>query len=307
VAQLEIAYFIITFLIGIVSLGFSIFFYFNRKDEVIKSYIYFYSTFTAIVVFNFVSSYLRANIIDYKSTAYYILLYLENPFFFSVMIFALPYFFHLFLSVNNPMKRNIVFAGIAIITFAVHNGLMFLEKQVGSISSLAMFKNIVFILVLIYVWYQTLTAKKLDKTKTQFVRKLSVAFFLVVVVIVNDTFLLDITAVKFFPALYSILGIVFTRYFYRMNFNHSGMEIKNTTIDQEEFSEKYDISKREMEVINLLVEGKSYRQISEELFISLNTVKTHIRNIYPKINVSSRHEIVNLISNNSKIKEDGND
>ncbi|MCG6879338.1 MAG: LuxR C-terminal-related transcriptional regulator [Deltaproteobacteria bacterium] len=48
------------------------------------------------------------------------------------------------------------------------------------------------------------------------------------------------------------------------------------------------LSKRELEVLSLIKAGRSNQEIAEELFISLSTVKTHIRNIYEKISVHSR-------------------
>jgi LuxR family maltose regulon positive regulatory protein len=48
------------------------------------------------------------------------------------------------------------------------------------------------------------------------------------------------------------------------------------------------ISKRELEVLYLIAAGLSNREIAEKLFISLNTVKTHTKNINSKLNVSSR-------------------
>ncbi len=52
------------------------------------------------------------------------------------------------------------------------------------------------------------------------------------------------------------------------------------------------ISKRELEVLRLLASGLSNKKIMEELFLSLSTVKTHIRNIYSKLNVHSRTEVI---------------
>ncbi len=52
------------------------------------------------------------------------------------------------------------------------------------------------------------------------------------------------------------------------------------------------LSKRENDVLHLLVEGCSNREICEKLFISSNTTKTHIRNIYAKLGVSSRPEAI---------------
>ena len=53
-----------------------------------------------------------------------------------------------------------------------------------------------------------------------------------------------------------------------------------------------DLSRREREVISLVLEGKSYRAISESLFISVGTVKKTAYNAYRKIGVGSRWELV---------------
>jgi DNA-binding NarL/FixJ family response regulator len=48
------------------------------------------------------------------------------------------------------------------------------------------------------------------------------------------------------------------------------------------------LSDRELEVLTGLAEGKAYKQIADELFISRHTVRYHIRNIYEKLNVNTQ-------------------
>jgi LuxR family transcriptional regulator, maltose regulon positive regulatory protein len=50
------------------------------------------------------------------------------------------------------------------------------------------------------------------------------------------------------------------------------------------------LSESELRVLRLLVEGRSLREVSKELFLSHNTVKTHRRTIYRKLGVSTRKE-----------------
>jgi D-xylose transport system ATP-binding protein len=69
--------------------------------------------------------------------------------------------------------------------------------------------------------------------------------------------------------------------------------IKNGFIDH--FCNSFDISKREKEVLKLLINGNSSREICLKLFISINTIKTHISNIYQKTGVNNRVELANLI------------
>ena len=53
-----------------------------------------------------------------------------------------------------------------------------------------------------------------------------------------------------------------------------------------------DLSPREREVLESLAAGRAYKQISEQMGISINTVRTYIRRIYEKLHVQSRTEAV---------------
>ena len=52
------------------------------------------------------------------------------------------------------------------------------------------------------------------------------------------------------------------------------------------------LSDRELEVLHLIADGLSRQEISEELVLSLNTVKTHVRNIYGKLGVNNQMQAV---------------
>jgi DNA-binding CsgD family transcriptional regulator len=64
-----------------------------------------------------------------------------------------------------------------------------------------------------------------------------------------------------------------------------------TEINQKEI-EKLGLSKRELEVLNLMASGLSNEEIAEKLFVSLNTVKTHSSNIFLKLDVKRRTQAV---------------
>ncbi len=68
---------------------------------------------------------------------------------------------------------------------------------------------------------------------------------------------------------------------------------KNMFIDN--FCEKFNISKREKDILILLLNGKNNREICSKLCISINTIKTHISKIYEKTNVKNRVELLKLI------------
>lgn len=54
----------------------------------------------------------------------------------------------------------------------------------------------------------------------------------------------------------------------------------------------HDLSKRELEVLAGLVHGMTNQQIADHLFVSPNTIKTHVSNIYRKLDVERRAQAV---------------
>jgi NarL family two-component system response regulator LiaR len=61
--------------------------------------------------------------------------------------------------------------------------------------------------------------------------------------------------------------------------------------NESEFN-KLEISKRELEVLQLMSKGLSNQEIAEQLFVSLNTVKTHSSNLFGKLDVKRRTQAV---------------
>jgi DNA-binding NarL/FixJ family response regulator len=65
-------------------------------------------------------------------------------------------------------------------------------------------------------------------------------------------------------------------------------------VAKNEERENYDLSKRETELLQLLVNGFSYKMIGFEMNISIDTVRSHIKKIYDKLHVHSATEAVSL-------------
>lgn len=57
----------------------------------------------------------------------------------------------------------------------------------------------------------------------------------------------------------------------------------------------YDLTRREEEVLALLLQGCTRSEIARELFVSGNTVKTHVRNLYRKTGVTGKDELVQAL------------
>jgi DNA-binding NarL/FixJ family response regulator len=69
-------------------------------------------------------------------------------------------------------------------------------------------------------------------------------------------------------------------------------KIARLVIDNFHVNPKSPLTKRETEILQLISEGKTYTQISEQLFISKETSKTHIKNIYAKLQVNCKSEAI---------------
>lgn len=55
------------------------------------------------------------------------------------------------------------------------------------------------------------------------------------------------------------------------------------------------LSKREMDVLKLIFEGRTNTQMAAELFISVNTIKSHLLNLYQKLGATSRTEAITRV------------
>ncbi|UXX77776.1 response regulator transcription factor [Reichenbachiella carrageenanivorans] len=82
-----------------------------------------------------------------------------------------------------------------------------------------------------------------------------------------------------------------SQYYDRLkNFNSSEEEVK-----------QYKLSKRELDVIKLVAEGKTSQQIADELFISELTVQTHRRNMMRKLDLKNSMQVVQFVQDNELI------
>lgn len=78
-----------------------------------------------------------------------------------------------------------------------------------------------------------------------------------------------------------------------MSSNIARKIVESFQADLKENSEIKKLTEREKEILALLSEGFRYKEIAYKLFLSTETVRTHIRNIYVKLQVNSRTDALN--------------
>lgn len=92
-------------------------------------------------------------------------------------------------------------------------------------------------------------------------------------------------------SLLMVLGLLLLLYQVRMTFFalKEAYEIKMSC-----FFAKQKLTKREREIVLLLLRGENKKSIEKKLYISQNTVRNHIYNIYQKLGVKNRLQLFNL-------------
>ena len=83
-------------------------------------------------------------------------------------------------------------------------------------------------------------------------------------------------------------------YNFREQQKESTVELTLETINQQVHT---PLTKREFEILKLIYAGKTNKELSDELFVSLNTIKTHISNLYLKLDATSRATAITRVRN----------
>lgn len=112
--------------------------------------------------------------------------------------------------------------------------------------------------------------------------------FFVVIFISECIFDLNFNPLPFF---YGLWSIAFIYYFWKNIFTISINQFSSSQL-----ANQFHITEREKEIIDLIILGKSNKAIGEVLFISEKTVKNHVYNIYKKLGINSRFELMVLFN-----------
>lgn len=297
--HLDVLYFFIAFSIGMASLAIAIVSYMKTHVRFMRDYVCFYLAFTLLVTTSAVYSYFEANLPDLAPAVFLALDYLD-VLAVHLLIFVFPAFAHGFLGVSHRKLRNIIFGIIAIVVYVMLHffGLLTYYVQASRAFEHAVeFPDIVLVGVVAYAfgisWHAFRTSA--PSPEKNFARTFWMLCGMALVVVVCDI-VLYVESVTLFPILYGSFGLVFARHFIVHNLRPpyipSDDMAKESFAVSESILEPFHFSPREKDVLPLLLQGYTNSQIAEELYISLNTVKTHIRNIYQKVGVKRRYELL---------------
>ena len=311
--HLNVFYLFVTTLIGIVSLGIATAEYLKTRETLLRSYVYFHAALTLLVVSKLLLSYVSLNLPGLHRGIVGFLEYLNVVVAQYALMVTFPLFIHAFFNVPQAKKRNVVFIGLAVIVCIVEHVLDFLVQADSKELLPNDIDNLVLILVFFYGFVTGISEYKyLREPETVRLAKRSLIVFGIFFMpaIIVDTLLYDSFPVPLYPIVYCV-SVSFATYYlvqYSLARSQEGTPSLLAETDAERVSERgaeslltealyrqYNISPRKQDVLPLLLQGSSNKQLAEALFISLSTVKAHLRNIYAKFDVTNRYELIALL------------
>lgn len=330
--HLYLFYLFVTLLTGIISLGIVTFIYVKIKETAVEYYLGFYLAFTLVIVPNALLTYIEINMPPSNSGIGYALKYFFSEIAVFALMFSIPVFAHYLCTTPHARKKNTIFGGLAIVMAIAHQVLEYLDEPIEDYGDPII--DIVFMAVMVYPLFVGLSTfgKVQDPIKKRLLKKFLILSGSFLPGLFIDTVLSEFfpISIQIFPALYCGFSIVFTHHFLKyytahhiQEYSHASPqtiferstgstpelsaapvpETSSTNRHAEEIFKKYNISPREQEIVHLILQGCSNQKIGDTLFISLNTVKTHIRNIYGKFEVNSRYELMSLMKEEQETEQ----
>jgi len=300
--DIQIAYYLLVILIGFAALAIAVFWAIKTRESDLRNFSIVYALFTLVLVLLVLMQYLFLNVETYSARSWYFLSGILMLVEFAVIVAAI----HFLLGVYQIRFRRVIsFAFLLVMLVCgvlifspigavldvaartIHLGIGYQITAVGYFVSFT---------CMLALGYGPLR-RILGTDKRDFIiGLLAFATFGYIETLLNLSKSLRTTTVAlsgddrflFSSIPYALYGIFLINYF--LHYYHPTL----LALDKlsETFLSKYGITDREREIILKVIQGKSNADIAGELFISLATVKTHLHNIYTKIGVESRYDLL---------------
>lgn len=266
--------------------------YSKNKSGLIKSFLALHISYSLLMVLAVIIVYIGVNLLNNLNLQ--ILFTIMTFVCLAVMTFTIPNFSHKFIDYPMTKVRKRIFFTVSltyiiyiILILIIKSYMIFIPIILGVITQQIV---TVYELVITLKFYKTLSKER------KIIILLSPVFFIISIAIVFIEMLIKYKMNKIegfvlnIPIIYLLWNISFIIY------EKIGAFSTNENIELTQFDFfKYNLSKREIEISNLLARGFTNKEIAFELQIAFNTVKNHIYNIFQKTNVKTRVELLLLI------------
>jgi DNA-binding CsgD family transcriptional regulator len=300
--HLQIAFDLLVIVIGFAALSIAISWALRSGESHLLNFCLLYALFTIVLIITVLKKYLSVNVQGYSAWTWYLISGVHELFTFAVVAATI----HFLLAVYQiPTRRTL--ALVSAITMLIADALVFsplgavldapnkiIHFGIGyRIATGWYFAAFTFAIVLGFGWLHRVW--KTDKRTFVLGLLLFAAFGYVETLLSfwRDIRIPAVTIATESSFLYSsipyaLYGIFVIIYFLNY-FVPASVEIDQVF---ESFLAKYGITEREREIILKVIQGKSNADIARELVVSIATVKTHLHNIYSKVGVNSRYNLL---------------
>ena len=300
--HLLIAYDLLVIMIGLCALSIAGFWALKSGEAYLRNFCILYACFTAMMVVSVLSKYSALNIPDFPNWDQFILSGVIIVLGWAIVV-ATIYFFHELYQFKARKALSLLFLVVGLISIALilsPIGATFHQNEVwfgpGALASFGLYiLSFTYLLIIGFAFI----GRVWKSDKRVFVIGLlvfAVVGYLdgIVSFIGNLRYrVVTITAPSgflFSSIPYALYGIFLIFYFLQYTLP-TGMpqEVPNDLVS------RYGITEREQEIILKVIQGKSNTTIANELYISLATVKTHLNNIYRKMDLDGRFDLITRI------------
>ncbi len=300
--------YIISFSVGIAATLLFFIVYLKYKIQIIKSYLIFLFLFTFYIIIAFFSTY-SATIINNNNEYHFIFIYTMYFIWLGLFVYYMPLFIHQLLGLGFSGFKKYVFIFLTsiiyimlVIPFLTNNKLLvinnILKFELNVIATPSLIPIIFYILYLLW-YYKTKIENEVNKKILNSIFFLSILFLpgLLLDFIHLKTQLdwkilpLGFTFSSIYYLSWNIISIIYVIQYFITKIN-----ILPSVRIPESFVKEFLISEKEFEIISLILKGYSNQEIADHLFIATQTVKNHIYNIYQKMKIKSRTELINSIA-----------
>lgn len=304
--HLFIFFYLVTLLIGAGALAVSGFVYNRTRNRLLGYYMLYLSSMTLFVLsYLFALSYANLNLEDI-SFGLVVLIVSVSLLSSAVLMFSIPVFSHSLVLKGTSTGRNVIVGVVSTITlvlmissFNIDTASRHISQTRGLRVYLAL--TLFYLMVVYSIGLKIAYWKRLDGERRAITRNIAILNIVFFPGVVYDMHLYTTHQIHIFtPLFYCVFAVFFTVYIakrYFVDLKSVAAEIAGVSLDKA--LARTGISSREKDIIHLMLNGLGNKDIAERLFISLNTVKTHNRNIFRKMNVKSRFELVMKLKNTS--------
>jgi len=308
--HLQILFLILNLIAGIAIIVYSHQVYKKFRDQNIRTLMYYTISFNVLVFVNLNYKYLMANIFNnqfFEIPGIITLLLLSLVF---VAEYAITYYLYRFSLglLNKKISRqgsNLFIAWLAFFASASLLGMFIYYSNaderwfyiIHMVWIFSMCAIILFTLISLLIKSNRIT----DHNSRVVLKSFAILFFAgyTLYAFSHINFYLIRVNVDFYDSLIllviNLCPFIWFRYFY---FKYHRFNLSDNNIDSiHKFADAFKLTSREKTIVELIMKGKTNSEIETSLFISFNTVKNHIYNIYKKAGVNSRSQLQYFIRN----------